>query len=62
MSKHIIDKARVRSSPSKFVQYARIESGERPQPQSKVLQKQTKPTDLQARAKRFLDIERQKVL
>lgn len=60
MSKHIIDGGRVRSGTNKLAQYSRIESFERPQPQSKVLQKQPQHTDLQARARRFLDIDRRK--
>jgi hypothetical protein len=58
MSKHIIDSARLRSDSTKSEQYARIYSAERLSPQSKLLQRRPQDTNLQVRAKRFLEIER----
>ncbi len=58
MSKHILDRKRTLGGSAKSVQYVRIESGERPHPQSKMLQKQSQQTDTQTRARRFLDIDR----
>jgi hypothetical protein len=58
MSKHIIDSARLRSESTKSEQYARIYSTERLSPQSKLLQRRPQDTNLQVRAKHFLEIER----
>jgi hypothetical protein len=60
MTKHILDRKRSAGSSEKAAQYLRIETAERPHPQSKKLQRQSHPTDTQKRAKRFLDIDRQK--
>jgi hypothetical protein len=60
MSKHILDSTRVRSGSTKFLQYARIDLSERPHPQSKVLQKQSRRADPHARMRRFLEISRRK--
>ena len=60
MTKHILDRKRNEGGSAKPALYLRIETAERPHPQSKKLQKQPHPTDTQKRAKRFLDIDRQK--
>ncbi len=60
MSKHIIDSARLRSDSSKSEQYARIYTTNKVSPQSKQLQRRSHDTDLEGRAKRFLEIDRRK--
>lgn len=60
MSKHILDGSRFRSGSARSLQFARIESAERRQPQSKVLQKQPHHADPGVRARRFLAIDRRK--
>ena len=60
MTKHILERNRDAGSSAKSAQYLRIETAERPHPQSTILQKQPHPTDTQKRAKRFLDIDRKK--
>ncbi|SFJ14734.1 hypothetical protein [Jannaschia pohangensis] len=58
MSKHILDRVRAANASARSAQYARIEVTERPHPQSKKLQRQSRSTFSTARVKRFLDIER----
>ncbi|CAN0604373.1 unnamed protein product [Ectocarpus sp. 12 AP-2014] len=62
MSKHIIDSTRFRNGSNKSLQYARIETAERRHPHSKALQKQLHQADPNARARRFLEIDRRKSL
>lgn len=59
MTKHIIDGKRAGHNSNRPAQFVRIASDEHPRSQSKLLQKRRQDTSLAARARRFLQIERQ---
>ncbi|MEL7345266.1 MAG: hypothetical protein AAFN59_10465 [Pseudomonadota bacterium] len=60
MSKHILDSTRTRRETARSEQYARIEAADRPSPQSKAVQQRSQSTNTEARARRFVRIERSK--
>lgn len=60
MSKHILDREHVASASARSAQYFRIESTQRPQLQSKVLQRRPQKMASTTRVKRFTDIDRNK--
>lgn len=59
MSKHIVDTNRSRTGTARSAQFAKLDAAEKPAPQTKLLQRQPIFTDQQARAQRFLKLERQ---
>ena len=58
MTKHIIDGKRIPGGPAKARHYTKLDSEARPHPHSIALQRRPLHTGADARARRFLAIER----
>lgn len=58
MTKHQLDREHVSQGSARAAEYMRIEASERPQTQSKALQKKQQATDTASLTQRFLEIER----
>lgn len=58
MSKHIIDQKRSTTGTSRAEWFSKIDAAKRPSRQAKLLQRRPQTTNPEARAKRFIEMER----